>query len=146
MASNIAVSDAQETPVAHTFVPYGPDKEGVYWFVDNTIGDGSGTALGAWRISMQLKEPPLATTGTSSTNRAYRAICGIHLPSVADADFGANGLMPAPIVEYTPRAFLEFVLPERATAVDRATLLKIADWLLTEGQFGGLVNQLKRVI
>jgi hypothetical protein len=32
MASNIVKDDAQATPVTHTFVPLGPDKDGVFWF------------------------------------------------------------------------------------------------------------------
>ena len=76
-ASNIVLADAQGTPVNHTFVPLGPDKDGVFWFEDQS----QASPIGYWRISYQLKRPAVGQAGQAA-NRTYRAVIGLHEPSI----------------------------------------------------------------
>lgn len=146
MASSIALADAAGTPVTHTFVPNGPDKDGTYWFVD-PVGDGSGNGpIGFWRISVGIKRPPLPIAGTNSQNRTFRVNIALHVPILANSDYAASGLVPAPTVAYTPRCFMEFVLPERSAEFDRDSIRKMAYNLLNNAQVVSAVEDLIPVL
>lgn len=138
-AVNIVLADAQGTPVNHTFVPIGPDKEGVFWFEDQS----QATANGYWRVSMSLKRPPIAQAGQSTNGRTFRALIGLHEPVLET--LGTNtvsGIPPAPTVSYVSRAFSEYVLPERASLQNRKDLRKMMANLNAEAQYIALVEQL----
>jgi hypothetical protein len=138
-ASNIVLADAQATPVNHTFVPIGPDKDGVFWFEDSS----QATPNGYWRISVQLKRPAVAQAGQSSTGRTFRATVGLHEPVLET--LGTNtvtGIPPAPTVAYVSRGFTEYVLPERASLQNRKDLRKMMANLLAETQMTALVESL----
>lgn len=138
-AINIVLADALATPVNHTFVPIGPDKEGVFWFEDSS----QATANGYWRVSMSLKRPPMAQPGQSTNGRTFRVLIGLHEPVLET--LGTNtvsGIPPAPTVAYVPRAFAEYVLPERATLQNRKDLRKMMGNLLDEAQAIALVETL----
>ncbi len=139
-ASNIVLADAQATPVNHTFVPIGPDKAGIFWFEDSS----QSTPNGFWRLSVELKRPPVAVAGQSSAGRAYRAKIGLHEPTLET--LGTNtvsGIPPAPTVAYVHRAFAEFVLPERGVALDRANLQKMFANALDNAQLVALAKDLQ---
>jgi hypothetical protein len=139
-ASNIVLADAAGTPVNHTFVPLGPDKEGVFWFEDSSAA----SPIGFWRISYAIKRPPPATTsGTTSTNRTYRVNVGLHEPVLENVTNGTvSGIAPAPTVSYVPRCFVEHVVPERSALLDRKNLRKMGWNLCNETQYIALVEQL----
>lgn len=138
-ASNIVLADAQATPVNHTFVPLGPDKDGVFWFEDQSATN----AIGFWKISFQLKRPAAAQAGQSSDRRTYRAVIGMHEPILETVSNNTvSGIAPAPTVSYVLRSFAEFVLPERASAENRETLRKMVYNLLAETQAVALVEDL----
>jgi hypothetical protein len=142
MATNIVLLDAVASPVTHTFVPIGPDEKGVFWFDDPTP-NGATSAMGSWRISMELKRPPPAQPGQSSAGRTFRAIVGLHEPILEV--LGTNtvsGIPPAATLAYTPRCFSEFILPERAVLLDRKNVRKMAWNLLNETQVIALVETL----
>lgn len=139
MASNIVLADAQGTPVNHTFTPRGPNAEGVFRFVDSSATN----AIGFWTISAQLKSPPLAAAGASSAQRVYRASIGLHEPiQETVSNNTVSGIAPAPTVSYVPRAFVEFVMPERASLENRQTLRKMIYNLLAESQMVSMVESL----
>lgn len=138
-AANIVLADAAFTPVNHTHVPTGPDKEGVFWFEESN----GATPAGNWRLSMQLKRPPLAQAGVSSANRTFRATLGVHQPVMET--LGTNtvsGIPPAPTVAYIPRCFVEFIIPERSSLTDRKHIRKMVDNLLAEAQTIALIETL----
>jgi len=130
-ASNIVLADAQATPVNHTFVPLGPDRDGVFWFEDQS----QASAIGYWRISYQLKRPPVAKAGQNSSQRSFRVSVGLHEPVLETVSNNTvSGIAPAPTVAYTSRCFIEFVYPERASLTDRKSMRKMAQNLLGEAQ------------
>lgn len=136
---NIVLADAQGTPVNHTFVPLGPDKDGVFWFEDQS----QASPIGYWRISYQLKRPPPGVTGQSSSQRTYRAAIGLHEPILENVTNNTvSGIAPAPTIAYTPRNFTEYVMPERATLLDRKNLRKMTWNLQNEAQLIALVENL----
>lgn len=139
-ATNIVLADAQATPVNHTFVPLGPDKDGVFWFEDQSQAN----AIGFWRISYQLKRPAQAKTGGESSNgRAYRAVIGLHEPILENVSNNTvSGIAPAPTISYVDRVFTEYVMAERASQQNRKDLRKMNYNLQNEAQLVSLVESL----
>jgi hypothetical protein len=138
-AANIVLADAQATPVNHTFVPLGPDKEGVFWWEDQSAA----SPIGFWRVSYQLKRPPVPVAGQSSSQRTFRAVVGIHEPVLENVTNNTvSGISPAPTISYTPRSFTEYVLPERASLTDRKSMRKMTYNIANEAQYVALVETL----
>lgn len=138
-ASNIVLADAQGTPVNHTFVPLGPDKEGVFWFEDQS----QASPIGYWRISYQLKRPGPAAAGSNSAQRTYRAVIGLHEPVLENSTNNTvSGIQPAPTISYVPRSFTEYVMPERSSLQNRKDLRKMTYNLQNETQLVALVETL----
>lgn len=139
MASNIVLADAAGTPVNHTFVPVGRDKNGVNWFEDQSAAN----AIGFWKISAELVRPTAAQAGMSSANRTVRAKIGLHEPILETlSNSTVSGILPAPTVSYIPRSFTEFVMPERSSSLDRKNLRKMKMNLLAEAQMIALIENL----
>ena len=139
MAANIVLADAQATPVNHTFVPVGRDDQQIFWFEDQS----NANAIGFWKISVELKRPAAPAAKTSSESRTYRAKIGLHEPVLETlSNSTVSGILPAPTVSYIPRAFLDFVLPERAALLDRKNIRKMAASLLAETQMTALIENL----
>jgi len=138
-AANIVLADAQGTPVNHTFVPLGPDRDGIFWFEDQSAA----SAIGFWRISYQLKRPAVGSAGASSNQRTYRAVIGLHEPILeVVSNNTVSGIAPAPTVSYVPRSFVEYVMPERCALLDRKNLRKMTYNLCNESQLIALVENL----
>lgn len=139
MASNIVLADALATPVNHTFIPVGRDKNGIFWFEDQSQAN----AIGFWKISVELKRPDVPNAKANSEGRAYRAKIALHEPILENVSNSTiNGIAPAPTISYVPRAFSEFVLPERASLQNRKDLRKMMALLLAEAQMTALVETL----
>lgn len=142
MATAIVLADAQATPVNHTFNPSGLDANGVYWFVDRSQAN----AVGYWKISVEVRQPAPATAGQSSNNRVNRIKIGLHEPILETmGDSSASGILPAPTVAYVPRAFTEYVIPERASSLDRENIQKMSANLLDNAQIAAIVKDLTYV-
>jgi len=139
MASNIVLADAQATPVNHTFVPIGRDRNGVFMFEDQSQSN----AIGFWRISVELTKPALAQAKQSSEGRSMRMKIGLHEPILETVSNNTvSGIAPAPTVSYVPRSFTEFVIPERASLQNRKDLRKMMALLLAETQVTAMVETL----
>lgn len=139
LASNIVLADALATPVNHTFVPVGLDRNGVYWFNDQS----QPSAIGYWRISIEVKVPVAPKGGdTSSIERNYRYKVGLHEPVLEVLSHSASGIAPAPTVAYVPRAFTEYIMAERSNLQDRKHLRKMNAGLQNEAQVVSLVENL----
>lgn len=142
LASNIVLADALATPVNHTFVPVGLDRNGVYWFNDQSQAN----AIGYWRISIEVKTPPAPRAGDSaSTERAYRYKIGLHEPVLEALSNSSSGLTPAPTVAYVPRAFTEYIMAERSSLLDRQHLRKMNAGLQANAQVATLVETLQYI-
>lgn len=138
-AANIVLLDAQGTPVSHTFVPLGPDKDGIFWWEDQS----QASPIGYWRVSYQLTRPAPASAGTNSAGRSYRAKVALHEPVLENVTNSTiAGIAPAPTISYTPRGFIEVVLPERAVLLDRKNMRKMLYNLCNEAQYIALVETL----
>lgn len=138
-ASNIVLADAQGTPVNHTFVPLGPDRDGVFWFEDQS----QASPIGYWRISYQLKRPTVGQAGSNSNQRTFRAVIGLHEPALENVTNNTvSGIAPAPTISYVPRSFVEYVMPERASLQNRKDLRKMTYNLQNEAQLVSLVESL----
>lgn len=138
-ASNIVLADALATPVNHTFVPLGPDKDGVFWFEDQS----QASPIGYWRISYSLKRPVVGAAGSNSSQRVYRATIGLHEPVLETVSNNTvSGISPAPTISYVPRTFTEYVMPERSSLQNRKDLRKMNYNLQNESQLVSMVENL----
>jgi hypothetical protein len=142
MASNIVLADAQGTPVNHTFVPIGRDKNGVYWFEDQSQAN----AIGFWQISIDVRRPGTPAAKQSSEGRTARVIVGLHEPILETvSNDTVSGIAPAPTVSYVPRTFTEYVMPERSSLQNRKDLRKMNYNLQNEAQVVAAVETLTYV-
>lgn len=138
---NIVLNDAQATPVAHTFIPLGPDGNGVWHFEDQ-----SGTnPLGYNRITLSLQRPPPSKSGDNSATRMARVKVAISCPTLETLGTADNGITPPPTVAYVVRASLEFMIPERATLQNRKDIRKYIDFLAAETQLTAMVESLQNI-
>lgn len=139
----ITINDGAATPVAHTFNPSGPDKNGVNYLYDRS----GGIAIGFPAISIDLREPAPATAGrSSSSERVYRATAKVVLPvlEVTSASTG-TGIQPAPTKAYDVVFKAEFILPERSTLQNRKDVMAFAKNLLATSVLTSLVQDLESI-
>lgn len=141
-AANIVLADAQATPVNHTFIPLGPDANGVWWFEDQSAA----APIGYNRISVQLSRPLGAKQGDNSSTRVARMKVGIHTPKLETVSNNTvSGIAPAPTLSYIPRCNIEFILPERASLQDRKDIRKFAALVLGDANVLNAVESLQNI-
>lgn len=139
LAANIVIADALGTPVNHTFVPLGTDKNGVFWFEDQSAAN----ALGYWKVSVERKAPTAPQPGTSSNGRTFRFKVGLHIPVLANVtNSTVSGIMPAPVLAYVPRVITDYIVPEQGALVDRQNLAKMHPLLLQNAQIKTMIEML----
>jgi hypothetical protein len=139
MASNIVLADALGTPVNHTFIPVGRDKNGLFWFEDQSQSN----AIGFWKISIELVKPSAPAARQSSEGRTARARIALHEPILETVSNNTvSGIAPAPTVSYICRSFSEFVMPERASLQNRKDLRKMMANSLADAQVVAVVETL----
>lgn len=139
--ANIVLNDAQATPVAHTFIPLGPDTSGTWWFEDQSAS----TPIGYGRISLQLVRPKTASSGQNAGDRTSRIKIGVHTPKLETVATNDGGLTPPPTVAYVPRCLIEFIISDRSSLQDRKDLRKYVDYLMAEAQVTNMVENLQNV-
>lgn len=138
-ATSIVLADAQATPVNHTFIPIGRDDKDVFWYVDQSQAN----EIGYWKISIEIKKPPLARPGETSAARVTRVKVSLHEPILETLSSNAAGYTPAPTVAYIPRSNVEFVLHERASLQNRKDLRKMTNLLLANQNVIDVVETLQ---
>lgn len=139
-AANIAIADAAATPVTHTFVPMGRDKDDWFWFEDQSMP----SAIGYWKISVLLQKPAAPLPGQSSDGRNYRVKVQLHEPTLANiTNSTVTGVLPAPQLAYTVRAVSEFILPERSALLDRQNIAKMFPLLIQNSQIKAVIENLQ---
>lgn len=139
--ANIVLNDAQATPVAHTFIPIGPDTNGTWWWEDQSASE----SIGFNRISMNLKRASNPAAGSNAGTRMNRVTVGFHTPKLETTATNDAGLTPPPTVAYVARCNVEFLLPDRANLQDRKDLRKFIDFLMAEAQLTNMVENLQNV-
>jgi hypothetical protein len=139
--ANIVLNDALGTPVAHTFIPLGPDAKGVWWWEDQ-----SGASPIAYnRIAIQLTRPGQAQAGSNSGERVSRVKVSIYTPQPETLGNTSNGLTPPDTIAYVNRVNVEFSMPERGTLQNRKDLRKYAQFLMADSQLVAMVEALQSV-
>lgn len=138
----IVLADAAGTPVNHTFNPQGYNADEIFEFVDQSAAN----AVGFWKITVDIKQPAMPKAGEQSNGRTYRVRIGLHEPVLETvSNSTVSGIAPAPTVAYIPRAFLEFILPERTVLLDRQNIRKMAYNLLNNAQMVSVIENLERL-
>lgn len=105
--------------VDKTFDPEGFILPGVARWVDRAIDatyNPLGVAIGYPAITLAVRRP-------TKVSRLYRVTCKMALPTLEQTSPStATGIQPAPTLAYTLQCVMEFMLPERSTAAERARL------------------------
>lgn len=141
-AANIVLNDAQATPVAHTFIPLGPDQNGVWWFEDQSAA----SPIGYNRISVSLTRPLTSRQGESAANRVTRVKIGVHTPKLENVTNSTiSGISPAPTISYTMRSNVEFILPEKGSLQDRKDLRKYVQFAMADAAIVNAVESLQGI-
>ncbi len=138
--TQIVITDAQATPVSHTFVPIGQDANGVWWWEDQSVA--AQASIGNNRLSMQLVRAPNPAPGSNAGNRVNRVKLGLHTPKLEVIGNSSTGITPPPTVAYIDRANVEFILPDRSNLQDRKDVRKYVYQLMNESQLTAMVEQL----
>lgn len=137
----ITINDGLATPVAHTFNPAGPDKNGTNYLYDRS----GGIAIGFGRVGLSLREPMPARNGTESkASRVYKAMVDVSIPVLESTSAATGtGIAPAPTIAYTTVVKMEFLLPERSTLQNRKDILAYAKNILSNSNVTHLVQDLE---
>lgn len=125
VAGNIVLADAQATPVNHTFKPIGRDKNGVFWYEDQSQSN----SIGFWRISVKTTRPNF---GSGVSNGTYRTEIGLHEPVLETLGNNSAGLTPPPTVAYVSRAIAQYIDPTRSGLPQRSDMVKMLPLLLQD--------------
>lgn len=125
---NLTAADGATTPVTHTFVPLGPDSNGIQWFEQTSPAPANAAA--AKRISISIKR---AKVGQSLTGVA-KIVAQIWCPVMETVGTSDSGITPPPTVAYTLFARIEYFMPERSTEQERQDLRVIAANLIANNQ------------
>lgn len=139
--ANIVLNDAQATPVAHTFIPNGPDKNGVWWFEDYNASN----AIANNRISIQFIRAPIGSPGQNAGQRTNRVKLVVHTPTLETIGTSDSGITPPPTVAFVPKCTIEFLMSERTSFQARKDLRKYAQFLLADAQIVSIIELLQNI-
>jgi hypothetical protein len=107
--------------VDKTFSPYGfvTNQPGVAKWVDLS----GGISVGFPTFTMSVREPTKAS-------RIYKVTVKVDVPTLEQTSPStATGIQPQPTRAYSCQCVMEFLLPERSTAVERQALLSLVNSL-----------------
>lgn len=124
--ANIVINDGQATPVAHTFIPVGVDKNGVILFEDRAVNatyNPAGVPLLFPRISASITRAPYASQ--TAKNRVKFVIT--RPKQLYDAYGSAAGIAAGD----EPDCIIEFRGKNASTDADRNDVLQLAKNLLS---------------
>jgi hypothetical protein len=133
-AVSIVLADALATPVNHTFLPIGPQKDGFFAFEDQSAS----TPLGFNRIEIRGRR-----TGTMNGNagqRSWRVDLRIKTPKLETLSTNDAGMVPPPRVAYVPAVEVSFVTSDRGNLQDRKDIRKYVANLLGNVQVVDLIE------
>lgn len=133
-AVNIVLADAQATPVNHTFIPIGPQKDGFFAFEDQSAS----SPIGFNHIELRCRR-----TGAMNGNagqRSWRVDLRVKTPKLETLSTNDAGMVPPPRVAYIPAAECSFVISERSALIDRKDLRKYLASLLANSQVVSMIE------
>lgn len=116
--SNVAMNDAQATPVLHTFTPASRVAENTARWVERPT---SGALLGAKTLTLSIKEP------TDPASGVFRIKVNFSIPKI-DAS-----VPTAPKLASTGRVNCEFLIPAGFTTQECKDLVKLFEQSLNLG-------------
>jgi hypothetical protein len=142
-ATSFVLADAAGTPVNHTFVPNGKDDKGTFWYVDRSQAN----AIGYWKVSVEFKEPASdLKPGSNSKDRNYRIRLGLHEPVMEVlGNNTVSGISPSPTVAYIPRMYIETIVSERSSTLERQHLTKMGASLLAIPQIKATIDNFDKI-
>lgn len=111
--ANLVALDAETTPVSHTFVPLGPDANGVQWFEQTNPAAANPAAAKRISISIRRAKPADVLKGVA------RITIQLWSPIMETLASNDAGITPPPTVAYQLFARIEYVFPERSTEQER---------------------------
>lgn len=121
---NIIISDAQATPVAHTFSPAKANDGYALW---EDRASGILSAFNKLTATMSRPKGPVRPGQSRNIKIGFT----LELPKLeAVSGVNASGFTPAAQVAYRPFVEVNFVLPERSNLQDRKDLRKLVEGLL----------------
>jgi len=123
--TDIALYNAQATPVLHTFIPQGRSGDTFWWEDQSAVA-----AIGNSKISIEVRRPKTPRAGETSANRMIRVPFTIAYPVLETLGTADSGLTPPPTVSHILRFNGEFLLPERSTLAQRQHIRKYAEQLI----------------
>lgn len=119
LLGTVVRSTSATVGVDKTFDPEGFVTPGVARWVDRAIDatyNPLGVAIGYPAFTLAVRKP-------TKTSRLYRVTAKVALPTLEQTSAStATGIQPAPTLAYTCQCVMEFMLPERSTALERARL------------------------
>jgi len=135
--TNITLTDAESTPVTHTFNPARQGlvgRDSVADFEDRAAN--SGIAVGFYKIQTKFSRP-------SADRKSYKVGVKISTPILETvSNSTVSGIAPAPTVSYIPMVSLEVVIPERSSLQARKNLRKMVYQLLNDTTIVNMVENL----
>lgn len=130
----ITLADGQATPVNKTFAVAGVTNGVASW--EERSG---GIPIGYSRLSTSLRRP-------AKGSRNFKVVTKVQLPVLeVTSPSTATGIQPAPTKAYELFATMEFTIPERASAADRANLLAYAKNALANSLISAEVKDLDNI-
>jgi len=124
--ANIALNDS--VPAAHTFEP-AENKPGLITYHDRS----GGVTVGYPSLSLGSRLP-------TNSNRNHKATVRVRIPVLETSATAASGFTPGPTLSYSLMANVDFVIPDRSTALEKANLLAYVANALDSTPVGDLVT------
>lgn len=126
--TNLTAADGANTPVTFTFIPLGPDQNGVQWFEQTNPVPANSAA--AKRISISIKRAKPGQT----LNGVAKIVAQMWSPVMETVGTSDSGITPPPTVAYTLFARIEYFMPERSTEQERKDLRVLASNMIISNQ------------
>lgn len=125
---NIVINNGAATPVAKTYKPVNIDQSDVSHLAETS----GGIPIGYGRLSFSLRQPNVTLkAGSNSYGGMYKILLKFEIPTLeVTSPSTGSGLQPAPTVAYVTMAKLEFMIPARATELERKDILAYAKNIL----------------
>jgi len=120
--SNILVTNSATVATDIVLSANGVNSEGIAEYVDRS----DGIVVGYPRMTFQVRRP-------TQVSRVYKVSAKVFIPRLATTSPSTNtGIEPAPTKVYEMQAHLDFLLPERSTAVERYKLFSMVKSLFLQ--------------
>lgn len=128
MAAIADITLADSVPANHTFAP-AARQDGLVVYHDRS----GGITLGYLEVSLGNRLPSMG-------NRNHKVTLKIKHPVLETAATAASGFTPGPTIAYTLTCNMNFVIPDRAAALEKADLHAYAKNLLANTVVEDLVT------